>query len=123
MVDIQLLRKSPKLYAEAAKNKVFKVDIKRLLELDETRKSLLRRVETLRQRRNETSQNLKGKKPNSAQITAGKQLKNQLTESEAHLKDVDTEWLKLLKQVPNLPLKDVPIGASEAENVVVKTVG
>jgi seryl-tRNA synthetase len=41
----------------------------------------------------------------------------------SELTDIDSKWLELLKLVPNMPLDDVPVGKSEDENVVTKTVG
>src|SRR5690606_40251902 len=35
----------------------------------------------------------------------------------------DEEFTTLFKKIPNAPLSDVPVGASEDENIVAKTVG
>jgi len=36
---------------------------------------------------------------------------------------VEEEFVRLIKTVPKMPANDVPVGASEDENVVAKTVG
>jgi seryl-tRNA synthetase len=123
MLDIQTIREQPEKVAEAAKNKGYKVDIKHLLELDKDRKELIKQVEELRQRRNEISAKTKGNKPDQAAIDEGKQIKTKLTDHESSLKKIENEWLELLKSVPNLPTDDVPIGKSEDDNQVAKTVG
>jgi seryl-tRNA synthetase len=42
---------------------------------------------------------------------------------EDELQKVEAEYIVLLKQVPNMALEDVPVGASEAENKIVKEWG
>ena len=123
MIDIQILRDNPDKVSEAAKQKGFKVDISGLLKLDEERKILLNKVETLRQKRNINAHSAKNKKPVQSLITEGKKLKSELTGLEEQLKEVEAKWLNLLKQVPNLPTKDVPVGDSEKQNAVVKEWG
>jgi len=123
MIDIQILRDNPDKVSEAAKQKGFKVDISGLLKLDEERKILLNKVETLRQKRNINAHSAKNKKPVQSLITEGKKLKSELTGLEEQLKEVEAKWLNLLKQVPNLPTKDVPVGDSENQNAVVKEWG
>lgn len=124
MLDIQFIRENPDLVAEKSAQKGYKVDIPKLLELDRERRELLVTVEKLRQQRNEISSKLKnGGKPDQADIDAGKQIKVELAEREGYLRQADEELAALLKQVPNMPFDDVPIGASEAENVVAKVVG
>ena len=127
MVDIQFIRDNSELVAEKAKQKGYEVDITSLLALDDERKILLAQVEALRQRRNEIATSMKsavgGGKPDQALIDEGKQIKVELADRESLLAETESSWLALLKKVPNMPLQDVPVGASEAENVVAKTWG
>jgi seryl-tRNA synthetase len=123
MLDIQFIRENPKLVEEKAKQKGYTVDTKSLLELDEKRRSTLSELETLRQKRNEHAASLRGGKPTDAQLNEGKELKTKIAELEKQLEPIDQSLYTQLKQVPNMPLKSVPVGASEDENVVAKTVG
>ncbi len=123
MLDIQFIRDNPDLVAEKSKQKGYKVDITQLLGFDSERRELLQQVEDLRRQRNELSAVAKGKKPSEEQVTAGKEIKDRLSKLEHQLASIDKEFIELLKQVPNMPLDDVPVGASEDENVVSKTVG
>jgi seryl-tRNA synthetase len=50
-------------------------------------------------------------------------LKEQVSELESKLQPIEDAFTQLLKLVPNMPLEDVPVGASEDDNVVVKEVG
>lgn len=123
MLDIQVIRDNPEAVAEKAKQKGYPVDIPKLLELDAKRRAQLTQIEELRQRRNVQAAELKGQRPSEEQLAAGRQIKEDLARMEADLKTVDAEYFELLKQVPNMPLDFVPVGASEAENVVIKEVG
>lgn len=122
MIDIQVVRDNPELVKEKSAQKKVKVDVDKLLQLDGERKVLLQNTEALRARRNEHAKSIQGK-PTDAQIQEGAAIKNELAESEQRLDVLEKDWLELLKKVPNMPTDDVPVGASEDENVVVKTVG
>lgn len=123
MLDIKFIRDNAEHVQEASNQKGYKVDIQKLIEMDESRRGLQQQVEALRTRRNEISSQMKGGKPDQVLIDEGKQLKVELTELEGSLNAVETEFTELLKQVPNMPHNDVPIGASEDENIEVKVVG
>lgn len=125
MLDIQYIRENPEFVAEKSRQKGYDVDIAKLLDLDKNRRQLLAEVEELRRRRNELADRLKGAhgKPEQSDIDAGKQLKVELAEREEYLRSYEEEFVALLKKVPNMPLDDVPVGTSEDENVISKTVG
>jgi seryl-tRNA synthetase len=126
MIDIKLLREDIDRVKAAAKHKnasISSEDIDRLRDLDVQRRELLVQVEDLRRERNELSDSLKKGKPSPEQIEIGKKLKEQLAKLESEFGTIDDEYLRLLKLVPNLPTDDVPVGKTEDENVVVKTVG
>lgn len=123
MIDIQVIRDNPELVKTKTQQKGYDIDVDRLLQLDSERKELLSQVEALRQRRNENAEKMKGGKPEQNLIDEGKQIKVELSEREGYLEKTEAEWLALLKTVPNMPLDEVPVGASEAENVEVRVWG
>jgi seryl-tRNA synthetase len=123
MLDIQFIRDNAELVADKARQKGYGVDVSRLLEVDAERRDLLGQVDALRARRNENADKMKGGKPDQAVIDEGKQIKIELAERESYLAETETTYLELLKQVPNMPTDDVPVGASEDENIEVKTWG
>jgi seryl-tRNA synthetase len=123
MLDIRFIREHAARVQEASEQKGYKVDVKRLLQLDDERRGLLAKTESIRHERNELTANLKQGKPGLEQIERGKQLKTELAEQEEHLRKAEADYRVLLKSVPNMPASDVPVGASEDENVVTKTVG
>src|SRR5690606_28179916 len=104
---------------EKSRQKGYDVDVDALLRLDADRRQLLQQVEALRARRNENADKMKGGVPEQALIDEGKQIKIELAERETYLADAEGQYLSLWKLVPNMPLDDVPVGASEEENQVI----
>lgn len=123
MLDIQFIRDNPDLVAEKSRQKGYEVDITQLLGFDDERRQLLQQVEDLRRQRNELSGQTKGQRPSDEQVAAGRELKDKLANLEHQLASIEKEAQVLLKQVPNMPTDDVPVGATEAENVVAKQWG
>jgi seryl-tRNA synthetase len=123
MLDIQFIRDNPELVAEKSKQKGYEVDIRQLLGFDKERRELLQQAEDLRRRRNELTAQTKGQKPSDEQVKAGRELKDRLADSEHKLASIEKEYEELLKLVPNMPLDDVPVGATEEENQVARMVG
>ena len=125
MLDIQFIRENKDTVAEKSRQKGYEVDLETLLERDAQRLDLLRAVEELRRQRNENTETIKqaGGKPDQELIDKGKQIKVELAKREDMLRETEAEWLELLKKVPNMPLDDVPVGATEEENVVIREVG
>lgn len=123
MIDIQYIRENADLVQEKSEQKGYKVDIKKLLQLDEQRRKLLTEVEALRAERNELTAAAKGSKPSPEQIEKGKTIKEAIANSEAQIENIEPEFMQLYKSVPNMPLDIVPVGSTEEENVVSKVVG
>ena len=126
MIDVKLLREQITLVKSAARNKnagLTDTDIDHLVELESQRRDFTGQTDDIRRQRNELSGSLKQGKPTADEIQTGKALKTRLAELEAKLLPVEEEYLKLLKLVPNIPNSDVPVGKTEDENVIAKTVG
>lgn len=123
MIDIQFIRDNPDLVAEKSRHKGYDVDITQLLGFDTERRELQGQVEELRRQRNEIASSMKGKKPSEEQVTKGRELKDKLADLEHKFNSVEQEFNILHNKVPNMPADDVPVGASEEENQVSKTVG
>lgn len=123
MLDIQFIRDNPELVEEKSKQKGYKVDVSKLLEVDKDRKETLNLLESARAERNEHSNSLKNGKPSQEQIKKGIELKEAVLSLEKKLQPLEAEYIEKLKLIPNMPIQDVPVGESEDDNVVVKTVG
>lgn len=123
MLDIQFIRDNPELVTEKSKQKGHKVDIPRLLAVDAERRNRLAKADELRRHKNEQAEAFKKIKPTAEQLASGREVKKQLAEVEAELSELEQEYLTLLKDVPNMPLDYVPVGATDDENVTIKTIG
>lgn len=123
MLDIRFIRENAERVQQAAHDKGYEVSIAELLRRDDQRRELQQQVDELRQRRNELAAQMKGGRPEPELIEQGKVIKGRLTTLEARLGEAEAGYLELLKQVPNMPHSDVPVGASEDENVETRVVG
>lgn len=127
MLDIQYIRDHANELRVAIANKQFNPEIvDQVLAMDERRRDLIVKVEAIRQQINENTQSIKlsaDKRPTPEQIQHGKELKSQLQDVEPELKKVEEMFTDLMYQVANPPAADVPVGADESGNQVVKTVG
>jgi seryl-tRNA synthetase len=66
---------------------------------------------------------MKGGRPSDELVAQAKVIKEQLAGIEDDFRIADEKFTVLLKKVPNMAASDVPIGASEDENVIAKKVG
>lgn len=125
MLDIRFIRENPELVAKKSEQKGYKVDVPKLLEVDEKRKQLAADYDEKRRQINEHAAMFKQTKgaTSADNIAKGKVLKQELAKIAGQLAKVDEEFMALLKSVPNMPLDDVPVGASEDENVVARQWG
>ena len=123
MLDIQYIRDNPEKVIEKSKQKGYDVDVAQLLELDAERRTRLTQVEELRARRNTLADSLKAGKPTAEQAADGKSLKEEVAQLESEIGPLEERYLSLLKSVPNMPLDMVPVGFTENDNVVIRTIG
>ncbi len=123
MIDVQILRDNPELVKQKSLTKQVKVDVDSLLKLDFDYRELLGQVEELRKKRNEISDSMKGGKPSQESIDLGKQIKIELSEREDLLSKSKAELDAGLKLIPNFALDFVPIGETEDQNVIARSMG
>ena len=122
MLDIRFIRENAEQVQTAAENKGYKVDIKELLALDDERRDLRQKVDTLREERNGLAAQMKHGQPDQALIDQGKQLKTKLAELEGELRQLEEKITLRLKNVPNITFDDVPLGGEE-DSVEIKRWG
>jgi seryl-tRNA synthetase len=130
MLDITLLRKDlPAVVARLetrAKPQQF-LDVAAFTALEAERKQIQTRTEELQSQRNQLSKQigqLKAKGENTDAVMAQvAQIKVDLDQSAARLDQIQPEMQALLLGVPNLPHPDVPVGASDKDNVELRRWG
>lgn len=113
MLDINFIRKNQALVEKSTREKGYDVDIAELIKLDDTRRSLLQSVESLRQKRNEISSQMKNGQPDSELISQAKDVKAELSSMEPKLDEAEQKLKNLLARVPNIIFDDVPLGGEE----------
>ena len=126
MLDLKLIRSQPEEIAENCRKRNAHVDIEKLLELDEQVRQITTEVDSVRQRRNEISKEMKGKIPSDEPqplIEESKNLRNEESEKESFLHELVEQRLNLLKQVPNLTHPDSPEGLTDEDNMPIREVG
>ena len=106
MLDVKFIRENKELVEKSAREKGYKVDIDKLLAVDDERKAELVQVEELRKKRNEIAAKMKGGKPDADLIEAGKAVKVELAEREEKLSQVEAELKAKIALVPNIILSD-----------------
>jgi len=126
MLDIKFIRENPKIVKKGCKNKQVKVDINLLLEVDKKRRETLRALEDIRAQKNEASKQIskmQNEQKKQTKILEMRELDRNHDRINKALKKADEEFNRLMRQVPNLPLENVPTGKDETENVVLREVG
>lgn len=95
--------------------------------LDQRRREAITQAESLKARRNELSQQVGALKRTGQDATAlmeeTRTLKESLDELDKTAATLDEQMRLSLASIPNLTRDEVPVGKSEADNVVVKTWG
>ncbi|MBM3205300.1 serine--tRNA ligase [Candidatus Shapirobacteria bacterium] len=112
MLDLNFIRENKELVKKGIKAKGYEVQIvDHVLEVDQKRRALLVKIESLRSQRN---------KLDRQDIDKGRQIKEELKRLEPDLKRFEQELKEFLWQIP---AEDVPQGKNESENVEVKKWG
>ena len=121
MLDVNFIRENRELVEKSAQEKGYdKVNIAKILKLDDRRKAVLQEVEKLRKERNDIAAKMKNGKPSEELIKKGKEIKEKLASINLDL--IEKELGEELKSVPNIIFNDVPLGGEE-KSVEVKKWG
>jgi seryl-tRNA synthetase len=127
MLDVKLIREQPDAVAKALAQKGGAELIGQILDLDAERRRLIKETDDLKALRNRASEAIgqakrKGEDA-SAEMARMREVGERVKALDAELATVDQRVESLLEQLPNLPHPSVPAGASDADNVQVRTWG
>ena len=130
MLDIRWMRENRAALAEAMR-KLNDADApwEQALDLDEQRRSLLTRVETLRAERNTGSKEIgrlfQEKRADEANALKARmaEIGDEINALDVELRSVEERFLAAMLRIPNPPEDDVPVAPDESGNVVVKESG
>jgi seryl-tRNA synthetase len=127
MLDINLFREQPDLVREALRKRQMDLEpVDQVLTLDEQRRSLIQKVESLKAERNVVSKEIgkmKDQSERQAKIDQMREVGDHIDVLDNELRQVESSLNALMSEIPNIPDPDVPVGVDESENVIVKTVG
>lgn len=127
MLDLKLIRSNPEAVAEKLRKKGFEFDVQRFNSLEEERKAIQTKAESLQQESNSRAQSIGKAKAAGEDIQpllqAVSELKQQKQQAEEQLSGVQVQLDELLSGIPNIPAEAVPEGKTEDDNVEIRTWG
>ena len=127
MLDLNLIRQQPDLVRTALENRqIDPSPVDDILRLDEKRRALLTQVETLKAERNAVSKEIgrtKDATEREEKIAAMREVGEKIAALDKEVADVEAGLNSILSAMPNIPDARTPIGTSEDDNVVLRTVG
>ncbi|MBR0574554.1 MULTISPECIES: serine--tRNA ligase [Pasteurellaceae] len=128
MIDQNLLRNQLEEVAQTLKTKRnFDLDVGLVASLEEQRKALQIKTETLQAERNARSKNIGMAKAKGEDITVllaeVDSMGSELDNTKAELEKVQAQINDILLSVPNLPAEEVPLGKDENDNLEVSRWG
>ncbi len=126
MLDVRLIREQPDLVKqELAKVGFPATGVDAVLDADRRRRAKIAEVESLRAQRGAASKEI-GKLPEAerqGRVAAMRALGDQIAALETDLAAAEAEFEQRMLEVPNIPHPDVPVGADDGANVVLRVVG
>ncbi|CUS96039.1 seryl-tRNA synthetase [Candidatus Kryptobacter tengchongensis] len=127
MLDLKFIRENPEIVKRAIELKGEKDHVDEIIKLDERRRELIKKGDSLKARRNDVTEeiaNLKKQgKDASELIEEMRKVSDEIKAIDSELKKVESELENLLLWIPNIPHESVPIGKDASDNLVVRTWG
>ncbi len=128
MLDVKILRNDYDRVKQALANRGKSEDlIANFPSLDGARREKLQEVEILKNRRNTVSgevAKLKKNRENADDLIAEmRQVSDRIKELDEEVRGLETEIDAITMAIPNIPNEEVPVGASEDDNVEIRRVG
>jgi len=127
MLDIKYVREHSNEMRKKIEQRGAKVDLDGFLELDTSRRELLKKVESLRYQKNTVSDEiarLKREKENASQeIDNMRALTQRIKELDTKLQDKETALKDLMLIIPNIPHPSVAVGKTSEDNPEIKRWG
>jgi seryl-tRNA synthetase len=128
MLDIRFIRENSELVKQKLEARGSDIDLSVFLSIDEKRREVLGKIETLRAERNRASDEIakmkKEKKEVDPSVFASmKELSSQVKALDEDLKSVEQETNDFLLTIPNMPHESVPVGRTEDDNEIVRSWG
>jgi seryl-tRNA synthetase len=127
MLDLKWIREHPDELRQMLANRKSKLPLEDLYKLDTERRRILADLERLQAERNKSAEQIGRLKAQKADVTAAlkevESKKGEIKALEAQLAEVEPKFQDFLLRINNVPDPSVPVGASEADNKVLREVG
>ncbi|MBU0707423.1 serine--tRNA ligase [Patescibacteria group bacterium] len=125
MIDVKLLLEKPKEIKKSLDKRGAKIDIDKIVELDNQRRDHIQKIDNIHKKQNESNETiskLKGKDKEDV-IAELRPLVQKEKVLKAELVIIEEKIAKVLMSLPNLPLDDVKAGETDKDNEVIKEEG
>ncbi len=127
MLDLKFIRENPDQVAKGLSAKGVTVELDALLSLDSERRALLKEVETLKAKRNSSSDAIaqlkKQGQPADAIIAEMKVASQKIAEFDSQVGSLSEKIEVIALSIPNMPMEDVPVCKGALGNKVVRMWG
>jgi seryl-tRNA synthetase len=127
MLDVRFVRKNLDVVRQALANRQMNLDLDQFVRLDETRRNLLSEVEALKNERNASSgevAKLKRAGQDASHLMERLSAVSERIKSlDEGVRNADEQSEAFLYSIPNVPHSTTPVGKSELDNPVIRTVG
>ena len=125
MLDPKVIREKTEMIYESLGKRGFSFNMEKLLKVDEKRRKLIQESESMKNERNELSNNIArlkkaGSSPSQDKIEHLRGLGKQIEGLEQEVRLAESEWNDLVLIMPNIPHSTVPVGRGDEDNQVVR---
>lgn len=124
MIDLKILRETPEMVRQALIDRGVTMDLKKIVALDAQRRSLVTKIQQLKQKRNEISETV-GKAKQQGQepvnlMREARELNKVIKEKEIEEKETECALNAAAQWLPNIPHRTVPIGTKSSDNQFIR---
>ena len=118
MHNLKDIRKNFDFYKKKINERFTKIDLDKLMSLDKKNREIIQNKEKL-----ESEKKILSKNKESKNFEKSKKLSKEIEVLENEIEGIKKEIDKIIYSIPNIALEDVPIGADEKKNKIIKKVG
>jgi len=118
MHNIKDIKQNPDIFKEELSKRFVNIDLKKILFLDEKNRKLIHDKETLEKEKKDISKN-----KDSSLFEKSKKISEQISKYIEQQSSVKKELDDILSSIPNIALKDIPVGKDESSNKEISKCG
>jgi seryl-tRNA synthetase len=127
LINIKLIREHPEQVRDMLNKRNMEFPLDSLIRLDEERRSLITKTQTLKSERNKISIEIAKVKKSGQSVDAHvakmKEVSDKIASADTRTRELEQEINILMMKLPNLIDKSVPLGKDEASNVEIRKWG